>query len=86
MKKLLSIGILAAALSVSTVAQAEELKTIFERVNKYVAENNYSKALSELKWAEKELEKMTDQIKQFQGTVLEQGCVDESFFKEKTEV
>lgn len=38
-------------------SQAEELSTIFGRVNDLVAKKNYAKALEELGWARRELEK-----------------------------
>lgn len=41
--------------------QAEDLNTIFKNVNKYVAAKNYPKAIEELKWAEKELNKLNTQ-------------------------
>jgi hypothetical protein len=37
---------------------AEDLNKIFEKVNTYVSEKNYTKALEELAWAKKEIEKM----------------------------
>jgi len=46
--------------------QAEELKDIFGRVDQMVAAKNYTKALDELTWAKKEIEKMhTAQLKTF---------------------
>lgn len=49
---------LALILTISSTAQSEELDTIFKKVNEYVAAENYSKALKELAWAEKELQKL----------------------------
>lgn len=37
---------------------AEELDAIFKKVNEYVAAKNYTKAIEELSWAQKELEKL----------------------------
>ena len=37
---------------------AEDLKEIFKRVDEFVVKNNYPKALEELTWAKKEIEKM----------------------------
>ncbi len=39
-------------------AFAEDLNEIFKRVNELVAKENYSKALEELTWAKKEIEKL----------------------------
>ena len=44
-------------LCLSSTAVAEELDTIFKKVNEYVAAQNYPKAIEELQWANKELEK-----------------------------
>lgn len=44
--------------SVSGLANAEDINTIFQNVNKFVTEKNYSKALQELTWAKKEIEKL----------------------------
>lgn len=40
------------------LAHAENLDDIFKKVNEYVAAKNYSKAMEELGWAQKELEKL----------------------------
>ncbi len=53
--------VLAAALTLPTSSLAEELDAIFSRVNGFVAEKNYSKAIEELGWARKELEKLNSQ-------------------------
>lgn len=39
-------------------AGAEDLNAIFNKVNEYVAQENYAKALNELGWANKEIEKL----------------------------
>jgi hypothetical protein len=39
-------------------ASAEDLSTLFQRVNQYSSSGNYTKALEELAWARKEIEKM----------------------------
>jgi hypothetical protein len=39
-------------------AYAEDVNVIFEKVNKLIAEKNYPKAMEELAWAKKEIEKM----------------------------
>lgn len=41
-----------------TSARGEDLNAIFKRVNDLVAAKNYSKAMDELDWAKKEIEKM----------------------------
>ena len=56
MRKFLLVLILS-ILSAST-AVAEDLNKIFAKVNEYVAAENYSKAIKELEWAKKELEKL----------------------------
>lgn len=42
----------------SCPALSEDINTIFQNVNKFVSEKNYSKALQELTWAKKEIEKL----------------------------
>ncbi len=62
------IAALALALSVlaAPCLQAEELKDIFARVQQMVEAKNYTKALDEIGWAKKEIEKMnTAQLKNF---------------------
>lgn len=44
-------------LSITNVSFADDLNTMFGRVNGYVAANNYPKALEELTWVRKEIEK-----------------------------
>ena len=39
-------------------AKADDLNTIIKRMNEFVAQENYPKALEELSWATKEVEKM----------------------------
>jgi hypothetical protein len=60
--------------------QAEELEDIFGRVNGFVGQKNYSKALEELEWARKELEKLhtrrlqsffPDQLGEYKGAPAE---------------
>jgi hypothetical protein len=43
---------------------AEDLKPIFDKVQQYYQEKNYSKALEELSWAQKEIEKASAQVTQ----------------------
>jgi hypothetical protein len=49
------------ALHAATVAHAEDLKPIFDKVQQYYQEKNYAKALEELSWAQKEIEKANTQ-------------------------
>ncbi len=57
MKTKMIVAFLAICFLVDVVV-AEDLNTILQRVNKYSAEENYSKALEELSWARKEIEKL----------------------------
>lgn len=52
------ISILVSIALFSMSAFAEDINTIFQNVNKFVTERNYSKALQELTWAKKEIEKL----------------------------
>jgi hypothetical protein len=45
-------------LLISSFSLAEDINKIFTKVNEFVAERQYSKALRELSWAEKELQKL----------------------------
>jgi hypothetical protein len=50
-----------ASLIASVLAQpalAEDINEVFKKVNEYVAQKNYPKAMEELSWAQKELEKL----------------------------
>jgi len=65
MKKILKLA-LALSLGFSPCLKAEELKDIFGRVQQMVEAKNYTKALDELGWAKKEIEKLnTAQLKTF---------------------
>jgi hypothetical protein len=46
------------------VTQAEDLKQIFEKVQQYYQDKNYSKALEELSWAQREIEKANAEVTQ----------------------
>lgn len=47
-------------------AKAEDLNEIFKRVNDYTTQKKYTKALEELGWARKEIEKLhTDQLRAY---------------------
>jgi hypothetical protein len=52
------------SLSLPTSSQAEDLKQIFDKVQQYYQEKNYSKALEELSWAQKEIEKANATVTQ----------------------
>ncbi len=56
MKKIIALS-LAATLFPMT-AFAEDINEIFKKVNQYVTEQNYPKAMEELNWAKKEIEKL----------------------------
>jgi len=47
-----------------TISAAEDLKQIFDKVQQYYQDKNYSKALEELSWAQKEIEKANAQVTQ----------------------
>jgi hypothetical protein len=47
-----------ASLFLSQPALAEDINEVFKKVNEYVQQKNYPKAMEELGWAQKELEKM----------------------------
>lgn len=49
---------ISAAFTQSSVVYAEDLNTIFSRVNELIASKNYPKAMDELGWAKKEIEKL----------------------------
>ena len=66
-KSLLAISTsLASLYAVNNIAscRAEDLKPIFEKVQQYYQEKNYAKALEELGWARKEIEKASAQVTQ----------------------
>ena len=47
-----------ASLFLSQPALAEDINEVFKKVNEYVQQKNYPKAMEDLGWAQKELEKM----------------------------
>jgi len=53
--------ILSATICMATNVYSEDLKAIFTKVDTLVAEGNYTKALEELGWAKKEIEKLNSQ-------------------------
>lgn len=54
------IAMVCAALTCVGPVNAEDLNQIFSRVNEFVAKKNYPKALEELQWAKKEIEKLNN--------------------------
>lgn len=58
MKKVIVFSLAGISLLLMKIGNAEDLDKIFDRVNDYVAKENYTKALKELSWARKELEKL----------------------------
>lgn len=60
MKKIITSAALLLCVSSASVL-AEDLNQIFQKVNTYVGEKNYTKALEELSWAKKEIEKLNGQ-------------------------
>ncbi|MCB0353877.1 MAG: hypothetical protein KDD64_10145 [Bdellovibrionales bacterium] len=57
---------LVASLVVLPAAHAEEIDAIFKKVNEYIAQQNFPKALEELNWAQKEINKMhVERLKSF---------------------
>jgi len=57
----LACALLCAALSAALPAAAEDINEVFKKVNEYVQQKNYPKAMEELQWAQKELEKLNQQ-------------------------
>ncbi len=57
MKKLLLIAVFSLC-CLPAVGAAEDINDIFKRVNDFVTAKNYTKALEELTWAQKEIEKL----------------------------
>jgi len=58
----ISIGFF--ALVAPEPTRAEDIKQIFDRVQQYYQDKNYSKALEELNWAQKEIEKASASVTQ----------------------
>lgn len=66
MRKTILALALATPFAFAQLCNAEELDAIFKRVNEMVTAKNYSKALDELSWAKKEIEKLhTVQLQTF---------------------
>lgn len=62
--KLSILAYVCGALIVADTACAEELKAIFDKVQQYYQEKNFAKALEELSWAQKEIQKASAQVTQ----------------------
>ena len=58
MKKAIVFSLAGFSLLLMRIGYAEDINKIFDRVNDYAAKENYPKALKELNWARKELEKL----------------------------
>ena len=59
---LITLGLIVAVAAFRPVAAAaEDINEIFKRVNDYIAKENFPKAIEELSWAEKELQKLNTQ-------------------------
>lgn len=56
-----SVAALVFLSSLSPVLQAEDINEILDNLNGYVLEKNYPKALEELEWARKELERLKNE-------------------------
>jgi hypothetical protein len=56
--KRLALSLVVGMVALSQGAHAEDINQVFSKVNEYVQQKNYPKALEELSWAQKELEKM----------------------------
>lgn len=73
-----------AILGLPSKAYSEDINAIFKRVNEFIAQKNYPKAMEELSWANKEIQKMhteelknffPDQVAGFSGQKLEMNSV-----------
>ena len=58
MKRLLLVAAVLSSFALAQFAAAEDINEIFKKVNDLVAAKNYSKALDELSWAKKEIERL----------------------------
>ena len=77
----LSLFLFISIVSLGSVSplQAEDINEIFKKVNEYVAAKNYTKALEELGWATKEIEKLKNEgLKEFFPDEVE-GLTGEKF-------
>jgi len=58
MKKTIIAASLLSSLLLTSPAYGEDINDVFKKVNDYVQQKNYPKAMEELSWAQKELEKL----------------------------
>jgi len=58
MKKTIIAASLLSSLLLTSSAYGEDINDVFKKVNEYVQQKNYPKAMEELSWAQKELEKL----------------------------
>lgn len=58
MKKAIIAASLLSSLLLTSSAYGEDINDVFKKVNEYVQQKNYPKAMEELSWAQKELEKL----------------------------
>ena len=58
MKRYLTIAAIISLCFTSQPALGEDINEVFKKVNEYVQQKNYPKAMEELTWAQKELEKL----------------------------
>lgn len=61
MKRYITAAALFSMLFAYQPALAEDINEVFKKVNEYVQQKNYPKAMEELTWAQKELEKLHQQ-------------------------
>jgi hypothetical protein len=73
--KRLALSLFVGIIACGQGAYAEDINQVFSKVNEYVQQKNYPKALEELSWAQKELEKM------HQGRLAELLPADVAGFK-----
>jgi hypothetical protein len=73
--KRFALSLFVGIIAVGQGAHAEDINQVFSKVNEYVQQKNYPKALEELSWAQKELEKM------HQGRLAELLPADVAGFK-----
>ncbi len=58
MKKTIISASLLSSFMLASPAYGEDINEVFKKVNEYVQQKNYPKAMEELSWAQKELEKL----------------------------
>jgi hypothetical protein len=58
MKRTIIVSTLFSSLFLPSAVFGEDINEVFKKVNEYVQQKNYPKAMEELSWAQKELEKL----------------------------